>query len=102
MTSQTLIYLSSGETGFMAARSKDKPVFAVAFQRAIEVLGNRSADSLIQDLKHYGVYFDDPEFDLHVFSNAINDLIGKPAANLIFERFVIELGKLANTHKIRK
>jgi hypothetical protein len=82
----------------MTARSKDRSVFAVAFLRATEVLGNKSADSLIRDLKHYGVYFDDPEFDLYVFSNAINDLIGKPAANLIFERFVIALGKLTDTH----
>ena len=91
---------SSDVTGLMTARSKDKPVFAADFSERLKSWARKALIS--RDLKRYGVYFDDPEFDLHVFSNAINDLIGKPAANLIFERFVIELSKLADTHIIRK
>jgi len=72
----------------------DVRVIAQAFNNSIQVLGPTSVDLLIHNLKHYGVYFDNPSFDLQQMSNAIGDILGEEAASLIYERFNLELNRL--------
>ena len=76
----------------------DIRVIAQAFKSTIEVLGATSAELLIHNLKHYGVYFDNASFDLQQMSNAISDILGEEAARLIYERFNSELNRLTS-HK---
>lgn len=79
----------------------DSRVIGFAFHNAIKVLGERNVNALVEDLKHYGVYFDDPDFDLLRLSNAIIDLLGEGAASLIFERFALEINRLYGMSSIR-
>jgi hypothetical protein len=83
------------------SRLIDTRVIGFAFHNAIKVLGERNVNALIEDLKHYGVYFGDPEFDLLRLSNAIIDILGENAASLIFERFALELNRLYGMSSIR-
>jgi hypothetical protein len=79
----------------------DTHLAAQAFINAINVLGERNAELIIIDLERRSLYLDDPELDLHALSDAINELLGRSAADLIFERFVIELDKLRAMPKVR-
>jgi hypothetical protein len=102
LTTSFIYYQKCDTDSLTYSRPIDSRVLAVAFHKAIEVLGERSVNLLIDDLKHYGVYFDEPNFDLQRLSGAIGDLVGESAASLIFERFIIELDKISERAFVRR
>jgi hypothetical protein len=76
-------------------RPTDAHILACAFHKATEVLGKPAASKVVSSLKNYGVYLDDPNFDLQKLSTALNDMLGTGAASLIFERLYLALDELA-------
>ena len=62
-----------------------------AFEAAVEVLGERSKRSLIEDLNYHNVDLNDPELNLQKLMNALKEILREEAAEMLIERMLIKL-----------
>jgi hypothetical protein len=74
-------------------------VIRQAFENTINVLGERTKQTLIEDLTKSGVFLQDPEITLSKLVNGIKEILGDEAAELVAERLIIKLDKMHSMHK---
>ena len=65
-----------------------------AFEAAVEVLGERSKRSLIEDLNYHNVDLNDPELNLQKLMNALKEILHEEAAEMLVERMLIKLDEI--------
>ena len=65
-----------------------------AFEAAVEVLGERSKRSLIEDLNYHNVDLNDPELNLQKLMNALKEILREEAAEMLIERMLIKLDEI--------
>jgi len=65
-----------------------------AFEAALEVLGERSKRSLIEDLNYHNVDLNDPELNLQKLMNALKEILREEAAEMLIERMLIKLDEI--------
>jgi hypothetical protein len=70
-----------------------------AFESAVGVLGERSKQLLIEDLKYNGVYLNDPELDLQKLMKALKEILREEAAEMIIERIMIKLDEIESERR---
>lgn len=56
-----------------------------AIESSLDVLGAQTKQALIEDLERHGVYLDAPEIDLTKLVQALKEILGDEASNLILE-----------------
>lgn len=56
-----------------------------AIESSFDVLGTPTKQALIEDLERHGVYLDAPEIDLAKLVQALKEILGDEASNLILE-----------------
>jgi len=75
--------------------SKDRSeLIRQAFEAAVEVLGERSKRSLIEDLNYHNVDLNDPELNLQKLMNALKEILREEAAEMLIERMLIKLDEI--------
>ena len=65
-----------------------------AFEAAVEVLGERSKRSLIEDLNYHNVDLNDPELNLQKLMNALKEILREEAVEMLIERMLIKLDEI--------
>jgi hypothetical protein len=80
--------------------SKQRPgLIAQAFSAAVDVIGERSKQLLIEDMKYHGVNLDDPELDLQKLMKALKEILREEAAEMIIERIMIKLDEIESKER---
>jgi hypothetical protein len=62
-----------------------------AFEDCIQVLGERTARILVEDLRRNGVFLTDPYLTLDKIALGLKDIIGFEATEVIIQRVMIKL-----------
>jgi hypothetical protein len=70
-----------------------------AIEGSFDVLGERTKRALIEDLERYGVYLDAQEIDLTKLVQALKEIMGDEASNLILEQLNRKLRELERRHR---
>jgi hypothetical protein len=65
-----------------------------AFDSSVGVLGERSKQLLIEDLKYHDVYLNDPDLNLQKLMKALKAILREEPAEMIIERIMIKLDEL--------
>jgi hypothetical protein len=73
-------------------------VIRQAFEKTISVLGERTKQTLIEDLSKTGVFLHDPEITLSKLVHGIKEILGDEAAELVAERLIIKLDEMHSVH----
>jgi len=65
-----------------------------AFEKSLKILGESAVAALIEDLKAYGVFLDDPEINFAEIMKGLRQILGDEACDLLAERFFINYDEL--------
>lgn len=77
----------------------DSTIARQAFESATHVLGQRSKQLLIKDLKYRGIYLNDPELNLPKLMKALKEILREEPAELIIELIMIKLDEIESERR---
>lgn len=83
----------------MSNRSK---LIRQAFETSLDVLGAPTKQALIEDLERYGIYMNDPQFNLPQLEQGLKQRMGDEATGLILERVNRKLDELERSRRETK
>ena len=73
-----------------------------AFENTIEVLGASATIAITEELRHNGVFLNDPDLTMEKLAHGTKSVIGGMATSLIMEQFFLELDSLYEMPMLKK